>query len=274
MIEERTWRKISNRWVSRKPPKLKMASREYWERDLQYRGQIAILDAGLGALSSRDGFVRALSFARRSVDVVLNSVEVRFFQRGLEREYLGLIALIAMGGEGRSSRSLRSPSMGWRVRKLAPVNVRRRSGRLWNEFEFTLEAWEVWYERVRVKLLRSRLRRVGNWDIYLEENRFLRSSDRNRVGARGMVYQRLAEALAGKLAYTDVFEALARVRTEFALRKVLIGGERDLTALWCDTCDEVERRLRDYVAGASLGKTFCKTRPSSKDYKKPRSKRV
>src|SRR5450755_861320 len=125
-------RMIHGKRALHRAPKHRPPSHEYWQRILQYRGEIAMLETGLGSVSSAEEFEIAIRLERRSVDVTLNTAEVRYFQRGLEKQFLALLSVVSL--ENRQDedaaflRSRQNTSLGWRVRAQEPVVVNKVGG--------------------------------------------------------------------------------------------------------------------------------------------------
>ncbi len=270
VIAQRIRRTLEGKRVLRRGPKLRPRSREYFERILQYRGEIAMLEAGLAALSTPERFARAIQFARCSVNVSLNPAEIRYFQRGLEKQFKALTARFLPNSENQDPepklRSADKASLGWRVRARKPVDVRLIGYIPDPEWELKSDAVPVIYERVRVNMLRARIYDLGRWEIDLASNAKLRSDDRDRVWLRGLVLVTLFEETVGKIQYQDLLEGMARVRSNYVVQKQLVTGKRSEKDLWSACCDEVDNRLKKYIDGARLKKLFRKTRPSSVDF--------
>lgn len=276
IASERFLRMSQGKRKLRRAPKPRPPSREYWKRVLQYRGEIAMLEAGLASASSAEAFERAIRLACREVNVTFNTVEVRYFQRGLEKQFLALLSLVSPEGRRQEDRAVlrsrQNTSLGWRVRAKEPVRVDQVSGLLFEEWEQNLEGSEILYQRVRVRALRDHIHHLGLWEIELASRSRVRASDRDRVWARGVVMLRLFEETVRKIDYRDLREAMARVRVKYSLQKELITGERNEDDLWRESCDDIEVRLDAYIQGASLKKMFRKTRSSSKEYPKAKPK--
>ena len=270
IIEHRIGRTLAGKRALRKGPKLRPGSREYIERVLQYRGELAMLEAGLAALASPERFESAIQFARCYANVSLNPSEVRYFQRGLEKQFHALRARFLPNSEEQDVepklRSGDSTSLGWRVRARRPVDVRLIGYISAPEWELKSDAVPVIYERVQVRALRLQIYHLGRWEISLASRAKVRPSARDKVWVRGLVLSTLFEETLGKIQYQDLLEAMTRVRSNYAVHKQLVTGNRDEKDLWQACCDDVEKRLTEFIRGARLRKAFRKTRASSKDY--------
>ena len=218
-------KKLERAYIKRSDQlRLKPKSREDAARCAQYEGEIAMITAALGSLSSPSAFAQAISKARAGTHLLLSREEVTSYRRGLERQFVALSAWLTKECKpaNRSRHVVNTPKrpVGWRVRSTAfEVSLQRSDPA--PEPEFQAKAHGEAPERVRTHTLRRHILAVAERDVALYERGQVREEAQLGVVVRAQMLKVVHQLSEGATCYDDMRRAVMQMPDKINFRGIL-----------------------------------------------------